>query len=155
MLRGRVISQMASKAGERESALRELQWVAPLTTYRITGTFGLSSALWSSTHTGLDLAAPSGAPVKAVSAGEVTEAGWAGSYGYRTIVTTSDGTEIWYCHQSQIAVSAGQSVTRAEPIGLVGATGNVTGPHLHIEVRPGGRDPVDPYAALMDRGVLL
>ena len=146
---------MASKAGKRESTLRELQWVAPLATYRITGTFGLSSALWSSTHTGLDLAVPTGTPAAAVSSGEVTEAGWAGPYGYRTIITTDDGTQIWYCHQSRIDVETGQSVDRGQQIGLVGATGNVTGPHLHIEVRPGGGDPVDPYAALMDRGVLL
>ncbi|KRF06724.1 hypothetical protein ASG88_19680 [Nocardioides sp. Soil777] len=146
---------MVSQAGRRESDLRDMQWVAPLGSYRITGTYGLSSSLWSSTHTGLDLAAPTGTPVMAVSSGQVSEAGWAGSYGYRTIVTATDGTQIWYCHQSRIDVEAGQSVDRAQQIGLVGATGNVTGAHLHIEVRPGGGDPVDPYAALMDRGVLL
>ncbi|WP_082599926.1 M23 family metallopeptidase [Nocardioides sp. Soil777] len=153
--RGRAISEMVSQAGRRESDLRDMQWVAPLGSYRITGTYGLSSSLWSSTHTGLDLAAPTGTPVMAVSSGQVSEAGWAGSYGYRTIVTATDGTQIWYCHQSRIDVEAGQSVDRAQQIGLVGATGNVTGAHLHIEVRPGGGDPVDPYAALMDRGVLL
>lgn len=150
-----MITQLAAAAGERENDLRDRQWVAPLASYRITGTFGLSSSLWSSTHTGLDLAAPSGTPVRAVSSGEVSEAGWAGPYGYRTIVTAADGTEIWYCHQSQIDVSAGQSVDREDRIGLVGATGNVTGPHLHIEVRPGGGDPVDPYAELMQRGIML
>jgi murein DD-endopeptidase MepM/ murein hydrolase activator NlpD len=50
-------------------------------------------------------------------------------------------------------VSTGQHVRTGEVIGLVGATGNTTGPHLHLEVRPGAGDPVDPFAALVARGL--
>ncbi|MGH3358613.1 MAG: M23 family metallopeptidase, partial [Nocardioidaceae bacterium] len=67
--------------------------------------------------------------------------------------TLEDGTEIWYCHQNAFAVSEGQVVAPGETIGEVGSTGNVTGPHLHLEVRPGGGEPVDPYAALQEHGV--
>jgi murein DD-endopeptidase MepM/ murein hydrolase activator NlpD len=115
-----------------------------------------AGSMWSSGyHTGLDLAAPTGTLLKAVHTGTITEAGWAGSYGYRTILTLEDGTELWYCHQSSINVSVGQKVTTGEVIGRVGATGNVTGPHLHLEVHPGGGDGVDPMAWLANKGVNL
>ena len=84
--------------------------------------------MWSSGHhTGLDFAAPTGTPLKAVHSGTVKSAGWAGSYGYRTVLELDDGTEIWYCHQSSMNVTAGQKVTTGDAIGRVGATGNVTG----------------------------
>lgn len=128
------------------------RWVLPVDEYRLTGTFGESSYLWSTTHTGLDFAAPDGTPIRSVAAGVVSSAGWDGAYGYRTVVTLQDGTEIWYCHQSSMNVEVGQSVARGQVIGAVGATGNVTGAHLHLEVRPGGGSPVDPYAALVEHG---
>ena len=104
---------------------------------------------WSSGyHTGLDFAAPTGTPIMAVANGVVTSAGYEGAYGNQTIVTLEDGTEIWYCHQNEFAVSVGDNVVAGQLIGYVGSTGNTTGPHVHLEVRPGGGDPVDPYAAL-------
>ena len=66
--------------------------------------------------------------------------------------TLADGTEIWYCHQSSIGVSEGEKVIQGEHIGNLGATGHVTGPHVHIEVRPGGGDPIDPYYAFIAHG---
>ena len=71
----------------------------------------------------------------------------------RRSITHEDGTEIWYCHQSSIGVDVGDTVTGGEVIGNVGSTGNSTGPHLHLEVRPGGGDPVDPYSALVYHGI--
>jgi murein DD-endopeptidase MepM/ murein hydrolase activator NlpD len=111
--------------------------------------------LWSSGHhTGLDFAAPTGTLIKAVHTGTITEAGWAGSYGYRTILTLDDGTEIWFCHQSSISVGVGQKVSTGDVIGRVGATGNVTGAHLHMEVHPGGADSgIDPMAWLRSKGL--
>lgn len=150
--RSRALDQVGRQAELRAWTLRR-QWAPPLRSYRITGTFGERSYLWSTVHTGLDFAAPTGTAISAVARGQVTQAGWAGAYGYRTIVTLPDGTEIWYCHQARVDVSAGDEVDRGQAIGTVGSTGNVTGPHLHLEVRPGGRDPVDPRTAFIEHGV--
>jgi len=129
------------------------RWVLPLASYDLTAGFGQSSSLWSSTHTGLDFAAPSGSPIVAVASGTVSSTEYDSSYGNKTVITLDDGTEIWYCHQTSFAVSPGEAVTAGQTIGSVGSTGNSTGPHLHLEVRPGAGDPVDPGAALMARGV--
>lgn len=129
------------------------QWVLPVAGYTLTATFGETSSYWETYHTGLDFAAASGTPLVAVTSGEITSAGYDGAYGNKTVLTLDDGTEIWYCHQTTIEVSAGQEVAPGDQIGTVGATGNVTGPHLHLEVRPGGGDPVDPDAALEEHGV--
>ncbi|MFI5426380.1 M23 family metallopeptidase [Aeromicrobium sp. UC242_57] len=114
----------------------------------MTARFGQSSGLWSTTHTGLDFAGPAGTTIVSVAAGTVTSSGYEGAYGNRTIITLNDGTEIWYCHQSKIVANVGDVVAPGQVIGYTGSTGNVTGPHLHLEVRPGGGDPIDPYAAL-------
>ncbi|MEV4437190.1 M23 family metallopeptidase [Streptomyces sp. NPDC049585] len=125
----------------------------PLTSYTLTAGFGRAGAMWSSHHhTGEDFAAPTGTPVRAVSGGTVTQAGWAGAYGYRVVLTLGDGTEVWYCHLSSMVITSGK-VGPGTVIGRVGATGNVTGPHLHLEVRPGGGAPVDPLSWLRDRGL--
>ena len=63
-------------------------------------------------------------------------------------MTLEDGTELWYCHQTAFAVKPGDRSSGGQTDRLVGSTGNTTGPHLHLEVRPGGGDAVDPYAAL-------
>lgn len=128
-------------------------WVLPTSGYRLTAGFGQSSGLWSSTHTGLDFAAGSGTPIVAVAGGTVTETGYDGAYGNKTVITLDDGAEIWFCHQTTIDVSVGDVVRAGEQIGTVGSTGNSTGPHLHLEVRPGGGDPVDPFSALVEHGV--
>ena len=150
------------QAAERNAELKSLgrageiaknQWHLPTQGYHLTARFGMAGGLWSSNHTGLDFAAPTGTPIFAVANGVITETGWAGSYGNRTVETLTDGTEIWYAHQSAIGVKPGQQVIGGQTIGAVGATGNVTGPHVHLEVRPGGGDPVDPFTALVYHGV--
>jgi murein DD-endopeptidase MepM/ murein hydrolase activator NlpD len=121
--------------------------------YHLTARFGEYSALWSHFHTGLDFAAPTGTPIMAVAGGTITETGYSGAYGNRTIETLPDGTELWYCHQNEFGTTVGASVRPGQTIGYVGSTGNVTGPHLHLEVHPGGGDAVDPYAALVAHGL--
>ncbi|MER6733518.1 M23 family metallopeptidase [Streptomyces puniciscabiei] len=146
----------ANKAAEAKR-LAELakEYTLPVVSYTITGTFGQPGAMWSSGyHTGLDFAAPTGTLIKAVHSGTVTQAGWAGAYGYRTVITLDDGTELWFCHQSSINVSVGQKVSTGQVIGRVGATGNVTGPHLHLEVHPNGQaTAIDPAPWLRDKGL--
>lgn len=129
-----------------------LPWVVPVADYRLTGRFGDSDSLWASSHTGLDFAAPEGTPVRAVAAGVVRSTSYDWSYGATTVLTLEDGTEVWFCHQSEQLVSVGERVAAGQVIGAVGSTGNVTGPHLHLEVRPAGGEPVDPELALAEHG---
>jgi murein DD-endopeptidase MepM/ murein hydrolase activator NlpD len=147
------LQQLAARTEQRAKTLKDTLWVLPLAGYRLTATFGETSSLWSSVHTGLDFAADTGTPLVAIAHGTVTDAGYEGAYGNRTVFTLDDGTEIWYCHQNSIDVSVGQTVDPGEHVGTVGYTGNVTGPHLHLEVHPEGGEAVDPYTALQDHGV--
>ncbi len=149
------IAKLAANAEKFAKKLAKDAWVSPLSPggYRLTARFGQCSGLWAHCHTGLDLAAPSGTTIRAVAAGTITSVGWAGAYGNRTVETLRDGTEIWYCHQSAVGVRPGQAVIGGQAIGAVGATGNTTGPHLHLEVRPGAGDPVDPFQALVFHGL--
>ena len=101
-------------------------------------------------HDGLDIAAPAGAPVGAAAAGTVIQAGPTGTYGNLVAVRHADGTETRYAHLATIGVRKGDAVAAGQPLGTVGATGRVTGPHLHFEVREGGH-AVDP-APLIPRG---
>lgn len=113
-----------------------------------------AAAYWSHLSAGQDFSVPAGTPVQAIGQGVVTAAGWAGTHGYRVIETLPDGTQLWYAHLSAIGVSAGQQVAPGQTLGRVGATGTA-GPHLHLEVRPGGGEPVDPTAWLASHGVTL
>lgn len=125
----------------------------PVREYHLTGRFGAVSGLWSSVHTGLDFAAPSGTAVHSVAAGRVVSTGYDGRYGNKTVIRLPGGTELWYCHQDEIDVRVGQRIRAGQVIGAVGSTGNVTGPHLHLEVRPGADEPVDPLTWLRRHGV--
>jgi murein DD-endopeptidase MepM/ murein hydrolase activator NlpD len=133
---------------------RRKEWVLPVKGYRLTARFGQQSSLWSSgAHTGLDFAGASGSKIVSVASGTVVSAGYEGSYGNRTVVKLSDGTEISYSHQSRFVAKAGDKVQSGELIGYTGSTGNVTGPHLHLEVKPPGSGLVDPARVLRDHGV--
>ncbi|MFF8292827.1 M23 family metallopeptidase [Streptomyces sp. NPDC016309] len=156
-------AEAAAKAKAAEAAAEAARlaeqaasWSLPTSSYTITSTFGQAGSMWSSGyHTGLDLAAPTGTPAKAVHSGTVKSAGWSGSYGYRIVLELEDGTEVWYCHLSSMTVGAGQQVGTGETIGRVGATGNVTGPHLHLEVHTAGGEGIDPMAWLRDKGLTV
>lgn len=104
----------------------------------ITSRYGVSSRIRSSNHTGLDIAASSGTPIKAVAAGTVTQASYQGSYGKLIKINHGNGVETWYAHTSKMYVSVGEQIEAGEVIAAVGSTGNSTGPHLHLEVRING-----------------
>jgi murein DD-endopeptidase MepM/ murein hydrolase activator NlpD len=147
--------QLAGKAEKQAQKIKLHQWVLPVTpgVYHLTARFGDYSPLWSHFHTGLDFAAPTGTPIMAVAGGTITDVGYSGAYGNRTIETLADGTELWYCHQNSFGTSVGTVMRPGQVIGYIGSTGNVTGPHLHLEVHPGGGDPVDPFTALEVHGL--
>jgi murein DD-endopeptidase MepM/ murein hydrolase activator NlpD len=110
----------------------------------ITSPFGWR---WGRMHEGLDLGAAYGTPIAAAASGVVIYAGWEEGYGNLVVIDHGGGLSTAYGHQSQIAVSVGQSVAQGQTIGYVGATGHATGPHLHFEVRVNGA-PVDPLGYL-------
>lgn len=139
----------------QRTVIQPITWTSPVSRYRLTGEFGDRSYMWSSgVHTGLDFAAPSGTPIRSIAAGVVKHASYDGSYGYKTVVTLPGGGEVWYCHQDRLAVRKGQRLAVGQVLGYVGYTGNVTGAHLHMEIRRGG-GPIDPYAVLAGQGVGL
>jgi murein DD-endopeptidase MepM/ murein hydrolase activator NlpD/endonuclease/exonuclease/phosphatase family metal-dependent hydrolase len=126
-------------------------WVSPVPDgYTITARFGECSALWADCHTGTDFDTAAGVPVSAVAAGVVNQVGWGGAYGNLIQVTHPDGVQTWYAHLSATTVTAGDRVQAGTVIGAVGATGNTTGAHLHLEVRVDDR-PVDALAWLRER----
>jgi len=98
-------------------------------------------------HSGIDIAAPTGTAIRAADRGLVAFAGWLGSYGRTVIIEHGGGRSTLYAHCSRILVEVGQEVDPGEIIALVGSTGRSTGPHLHFEVREGGRtvDPLKYY----------
>ena len=98
-------------------------------------------------HTGLDLQAESGEPVRATANGTVTAAGWSGGYGKVVDIDHGHGFSTRYGHLSAISVQVGQSVKSGQIIGKVGSTGRSTGPHLHYETRVAG-EAVDPQKFL-------
>ncbi len=150
--RNAALAQFAQQAEQQSKKIALNLWVLPTSPSVTTATFG-EYGLWASYHTGLDFNGYEGQEIMSIANGVVTSVGDDGSYGNKTVVTLEDGTEIWYCHQSSFGVSEGEQVSAGEVIGFVGSTGNVTGSHLHLEVRPGGGDPVDPYSAFLVHGV--
>jgi murein DD-endopeptidase MepM/ murein hydrolase activator NlpD len=98
-------------------------------------------------HSGIDVSAPSGAPLVAVGSGRVQSAGWSGGYGNCVMIDHGDGLVSVYAHMSRIGVRTGQGVAPGEAIGAVGSTGLSTGPHLHFEIRVNGTavNPLDYY----------
>ena len=89
-------------------------------------------------HPGLDLVAPWGTPVLSVKEGTVTHASWKGGYGKLVIINPPNGLVSYYGHLTEIFVKDGDTVTEGQLIGKVGATGDVTAPHLHFELRLNG-----------------
>ncbi|AET67655.1 metalloendopeptidase-like membrane protein [Desulfosporosinus orientis DSM 765] len=98
-------------------------------------------------HTGIDIAGDQGDPYTAAAPGKVVSAGWNGNYGYSILIDHGNGIMTRYAHSSKLLVSAGQSVSKGQTIGLVGSTGNATGSHLHFEVIING-DTVNPLNSL-------
>jgi len=139
------------RAREAREAARP-KWVKPVLNYHLTAGYGQASYLWSHLHTGQDFSAPAGTPIRAVGDGQIISAGWDGAYGQKIVVRHADGTETWYAHMSSFVRTSG-AVKAGDVIGRVGSTGNSTGNHLHLEVRPGGGGPVEPMSWLRARGV--
>jgi murein DD-endopeptidase MepM/ murein hydrolase activator NlpD len=103
----------------------------------------------SAFHQGLDISTNRGEPVSASAAGVVEKAEWSGDLGNMVEIAHPSGYRTIYGHLEKVLVRPGQKVARGEHVGLVGATGRATGPHLHYEVRLGDR-PVNPLEYILD-----
>jgi murein DD-endopeptidase MepM/ murein hydrolase activator NlpD len=121
---------------------------SPLRFTRVTSRF-TSSRLhpvlqYKRAHNGTDLGAPHGTPVRAIGHGTVVSAGYQGGYGNLVVVRHANGFTSYYGHLSKIHTRSGRRVTQGDIIGLVGATGVATGPHLHYGIMKGNRwtDPM-------------
>ena len=120
-----------------------LAW--PLTAPVLGDRFGARGDRW---HSGIDLPAPMGTPVYSARSGQVVWAGWRdGGWGFLVVVAHGRGERSMYAHLSRIDVRVGVWIAQGVRVGLIGATGDATGPHLHFEVRIRGAS-VDPTRAL-------
>ncbi len=118
-------------------------WPLPVAGYITRGQISASGA----EHTGLDIAVPAGTEVHAAGAGRVAEAGESNEYGLFVRITHSDQYESFYGHLGKILVSRGARIAGKHVIGISGNTGRSTAPHLHFEIRQGGRT-VDPLSII-------
>ena len=129
------------KQEEEKNAIADINGIK-LATLPVTGTissrYGVSSRIRKSNHTGLDIAATTGTPIKVMADGVVTNASYSGSYGNLVKVDHGNGVETWYAHTSKMYVKKGQEVKAGDERATVGSTGNSTGPHLHLEIRLNG-----------------
>ncbi|MEV2236394.1 M23 family metallopeptidase [Streptomyces phaeochromogenes] len=132
-------------------------FVPPVSGYVITARYSQQGNWTNGYHTGIDLAVPVGTLVRSTSSGMVAMTGSNPSYGNYAVVRHGGNEFVLYAHLSNFAVKSGESVTAGQELGLSGATGNVTGPHLHFEVRtkPNFGSDIDPVAYLSKRGVNL
>ncbi len=136
-----VAEEQAKKEEEEKSKYPNINGVLLAVTPvsgSITSRFGVVSSIRSGAHTGTDIAAQTGTPIKAVANGTVTFAERSGSYGNLIKITHENGVETWYGHCSKLYATVGQQVKAGDIIAAVGSTGNSTGPHLHLEIRVNG-----------------
>lgn len=107
------------------------------------------------THTGIDVPAPKGTPIKAAKSGVVITSGYsAGGYGNYVVISHGNGASTLYAHMSSRAAEVGQTVSQGQVIGYVGTTGRSTGNHLHFEVRVNSSrvDPASCFTGLTYKG---
>lgn len=137
-------------AAERKDESESPDWVEPLDDAVFTSPYG---ERWGRLHAGQDYAADIGTPLKSMGTGEVVGAGPMGGYGTYIDIRYTDGSVSRYGHLDSVSASVGQKVDPGDVVAKSGNTGQSTGPHLHLEIRPGGGDPVDPAPWLAERGI--
>ena len=103
--------------------------------FKVTCEYGRKGNWAAGRHTGIDLVGLSSKTVYATCDGTVSRTGFDKSYGNFVVVKATDGYYHWFCHLARISVSTGQKVSRVSKVGIMGSTGNSTGPHTHYEIR--------------------
>ena len=139
----RILAAQSGVSSSSKYVGGDLTWPVP-GKYTITSPYGTRKdpiTRVKSKHTGIDIAAPTGRPIVAANSGKVIVAGWSSKgYGNYVVIDHGGGRSTLYAHQSRLAVSKGDYVTKGQTIGYVGSTGYSTGPHLHFEVLINGDD---------------
>ena len=133
---------IVDKAKNKQEMLQHIPGIQPLKTYKYVSGFGTRMhPIYKTlrTHTGIDLAAPTGTKIYATGDGVVTSAKFERGYGKAIVINHGYQYQSMYAHCSEILVHQGQKVKRGEVIGLVGNTGVSTGSHLHYEIIKGGQ----------------
>jgi murein DD-endopeptidase MepM/ murein hydrolase activator NlpD len=163
-LQGRAEAQVkAARAAERkaaaekkaaEKAAREAKkWVRPIKTWKKTSNYGWR---WGKSHDGIDLGAPTGTPLYAMSKGRVIGSFYDSSFGNKIEIQYWDGSISWYGHLSKRSVREGETVMPGQLVGLVGNTGHSFGSHLHFEMQrtTASDSPIAPEPWLRSKGLL-
>lgn len=146
-------NNIVNAIGSASNASGELYWPTDGTT--ITSEFGLRTsptAGASSNHKGIDIGVPTGTNIYAAESGSVTMAGWSDSGGYMVTIDHGNGYVTKYMHNSELLVSAGDTVQKGQVIAKAGSTGISTGSHLHFQVEYNGQ-PVDPLSFKYNNGM--
>ena len=133
--------KLAAQVAAAKKAALAHSWRLPLTNPRVTSGFGYR---WGRLHAGEDFGVSVGTPLAAMSTGTVVFAGAESGYGNIVKIRYWDGTVSFYGHMSKVSVNSGEAVEPGQIVGLSGNTGHSTGPHLHLEIHPGGGDAVNP-----------
>jgi murein DD-endopeptidase MepM/ murein hydrolase activator NlpD len=131
-------------------------WVLPMRSFELTSCYGYRTDPYPQFHQGIDFANVPGTPNRAAHAGTVIMAGDNGDgYGRKVVISHGNNTYTLYGHGERVLVHVGQHVVAGQPVSLEGATGDVTGPHLHFEVWKGLWNRVNPGNYLRAHGVHL
>jgi murein DD-endopeptidase MepM/ murein hydrolase activator NlpD len=139
----RVLNMRHVQAMARAHLLAAIPSIDPVAGAAVVGCFCYRSYPSAEFHQGVDLGAGYGEGVRASAAGTVVSAAYDGGFGEKIVIDHGNGYQTWYAHLERMDVSEGQHVYKGESIGLVGATGFSTGPHLHYQVMHNGQ-AVDP-----------
>jgi murein DD-endopeptidase MepM/ murein hydrolase activator NlpD len=146
------ISRPSASHGSHSRAVHDLNGQLPVDGV-VTSHFGRRTDPFHGkkrAHKGLDIAAPTGTPIKPVREGTVLSAGKRGGFGNVVVVDHGDGVTSLYAHCDELKVNKGDKVRRGDTIATVGSTGRSTGPHLHLEIHRDGA-AVDPISELRQK----
>lgn len=130
---GSLAAQNANSANQSYTGDPNSPWQLPLSNFTITARYGQKGRMWKTSHGGIDLAAPTGTPIRSVRPGTVTKVEFHPAFGNVVWVDIGNGLTTRYGHMSKFGdVRAGQAIDPSTILGYVGQTGNASGPHLHL-----------------------
>lgn len=134
-----MVMQVKEEKRKEEATIKGIYLAVNPISGNITSRYGAREDIRDHTHQGLDIAAKTGTPIKAVADGTITYSGTMGGYGNLIIIDHGNGITTYYGHCNKLYKKVGTKVSAGDVIAEVGSTGNSTGPHLHFEIRENGK----------------